>query len=93
MQGASEILFGLVWCFAVFAWFRSVGFQVQAARSTTPGRHWWFRMNSLDPIFHPDAWPPEARLLWRRHLLWAMVFVVCIAFGFLIAYLAGWPGP
>ena len=87
----SVTMFLAAWCFGVFAWFRLVAFQVKAARRTTPGKHWLFRMNTLDPLIDPAAWPTEARAYWRRHLLWTGIFIACVAAGFLIAYVGGWP--
>jgi hypothetical protein len=68
----SEALLLAAWCFGAFAGLRSLAFQVKAARRTKPGKHWWFRMNTLDPIIDPEAWTPEARAYWRQHLLWAV---------------------
>jgi hypothetical protein len=87
----TNVLFLAAWCFGVFAWFRSLAFQVKAARRTRPGKHWWLRMNTLDPIIDPAAWSPEARAYWRRHLLWAGIFLACVASGFVIAHLGGFP--
>jgi hypothetical protein len=91
MPQASVCLFVAAWCCAVFAWFRSVAFLVKAARRTKPGRLWWLRLNMLGPIFDPAAWPSDALTYWRKHLLWAGIFVGCAASGLFIGYLGAWP--
>ncbi len=90
MKAASETAFLLAFCLAVVAALRGGYLQISAAKRTRPGRHWWFRMNMLDPLLYPDAWPPEAVFLWKRSLLWVALFVACVAGGLLVAHLGGW---
>jgi hypothetical protein len=81
----SQVLSVALACLAIFSWCAGVAYQVKGARRTTSGKHWWFHMNSLDPLFRPGDWPPEARAFWRKHLLWVGIFAGCIGGSFLVS--------
>ncbi len=81
----SEVLSAALMALALVAWCAAVICQVKGARRTTSGKHWWFHMNSLDPLFQPGDWPPEARAFWKKHLLWVGIFVASIGAGFLVS--------
>ncbi len=80
----SQVILLALWGLGVIAWFTSVAYQLKGARRTTSGKHWWFHMGSLDPVFHATAWPPEARVFWKKHLIWAGIFVAAVAAAFLV---------